>query len=84
MILKILPKLDRIFSRYNSCHVGTDFYAVDFSSSNILTDREKFSAAVDFWYSVVLNIMRVLHTLDGTSHYLYNNGTAVRRYITTE
>ena len=49
VILKILPKLDRIFMRNNSCHVGTDFCAVNFSSSNVLTDRENFSAPVDFW-----------------------------------
>ena len=35
------------FLRNNSCHVGTDFCTVDFSSSNVLTDRESFSATVD-------------------------------------
>ena len=36
------------FLRNNSCHVGTDFCTVDFSSSNVLTGREKFSASVEF------------------------------------
>ena len=48
MVLKILSKLDRNFMRSNSCHIGADFYAVDFSSSNVLTDRENFSALVEF------------------------------------
>ena len=45
---KFCPSWTEFFSRYNSCHVGTDFDTVDFSLENVLTSRGNFSAQVDF------------------------------------
>ena len=80
-ILKILPKLDRIFFEIQFAPRWHGFCAVDFSSSNVLTDRDNFFCFGWILPFEILNMMRELRTLDGISHYQYNNGTAVRRYI---
>ena len=81
----IFPTSCREVAFENSVQLGQNYFLpVDISLENVLTGKENFFATVDFSFSAVPNIVRGLFNLDGIVHYLHNNGTAVRHYITTE